>query len=75
MVLPFHIEKNSKRIKNLVKSTMLKSGIDRPIASHIAKNISIAKSYNRSIGMLIDNSKNAAKSFNTYYPLPVPATL
>ena len=51
---------------------MLNCGIDCPIASHIAKNISITKSYNKSISMLIctDNSKIATKSFNTYHLPP-----
>ena len=68
IVLPFYIEHNPKKIKSIAKSTMLNCDVPRPIATHISKNISIAKSYNKSIGMLIDNSKYAARSFNEHHP-------
>ena len=55
-------------MKYLIQTTNVDDVVNHTIAKYIANNISIAKSYNKSIGNLIDNSKMGVKSFDIHSP-------
>ena len=49
---------------------MVNTGINHIIAKFISRHISVTNSYYKSIGKLMDNSKQAAKKFNIHMPPP-----
>ena len=49
---------------------MVNSGINNIITKFISRHVSVTNSYYKSIGKLMDNSKQAAKNFNIHRPPP-----
>ena len=68
LVLPYYVDISLAKAKKMVKKYMLKCGVNGIIAQYISQKIALTKSYGRSIGKIIDNSKNAAKQFNINKP-------